>query len=129
MNIFVSIAQRTIVPGSAIIVLGSLAEYTARVARYISSNIPLEKWYLAVVGHNAIRISPVARRRRRRGGEEEEEEEEEDSCERRSREFNDIPDYAGTWREKRGRGGVGWIAREGGWKVGGRTKRGGEEGR
>ena len=24
----------------------------------------------------------------------------EDSCERRSREFNDIPDYAGTWRER-----------------------------
>lgn len=25
----------------------------------------------------------------------------EDSCEGRSREFNDIPDYDGTWREKR----------------------------
>lgn len=42
----------------------------------------------------------------------------EDSCERRSREFNDIPDYAGTWREKRrAEGGGGWDEKRdgGGW--------------
>lgn len=36
----------------------------------------------------------------------------EGSCERRSREFNDIPDYAGTWREKRREGGLRRVAEE-----------------
>lgn len=49
-------------------VLGSLAVYTACTLHQPRSNIPLEKWYLAVVGHNAIRISPVVRRGRRLEG-------------------------------------------------------------
>lgn len=59
----------------------------------------------------------------------------EDSCERRSREFNDIPDYAGTWRERKEERAAyeeGWLrrrwlemcgwegeTREGGWKQAG----------
>lgn len=57
-----------LVPPMLTIVLGSLSEYTACTLHQPRLNIPLEKWYLAVVGHNAIRISPVVRRRRRLEG-------------------------------------------------------------
>lgn len=49
--------------------VGSHLQSVQRV-RYIRprTNIPLEERYLAVAGHNAIRISPVVRRRRRLEG-------------------------------------------------------------